>query len=58
MNVVLKWSQKTENNDLGKGFSINQNGEIILDGEVVDTMDIVTFDDLRKLQRDGKNLLS
>jgi flagellar basal-body rod protein FlgF len=47
-----------ENDDIEEGLAINQNGEIVLDGEVVETLDIVTFDDLRKLQRDGKNLLS
>ncbi len=47
-----------EADDIEEGFSINQNGEIILSGEVVDQLDIVTFDDVRKLQRDGKNLLS
>ncbi len=39
-------------------FHVNQAGEILVDGEVVDTLDIVTFRDLRKLERDGKNLLS
>ena len=36
----------------------NQAGEIVVAGEIVDTLDIVTFQDLRKLERDGKNLLS
>ena len=39
-------------------FHVNQAGEILVDGEVVDTLDIVTFRDLRKLEREGKNLLS
>jgi flagellar basal-body rod protein FlgF len=47
-----------ENDDIEQGLSINQNGEILLSGEVVDILDIVTFDDLRKLQKDGKNLFS
>lgn len=37
---------------------VNQAGEILVAGEIVDTLDIVTFQDLRKLERDGKNLLS
>jgi flagellar basal-body rod protein FlgG len=37
---------------------INQAGEIILDGEIVDTLDIVTFSDLKKLERDGQNIFS
>lgn len=37
---------------------INQAGEIILAGEIVDTLDIITFPDLRQLKRDGNNLLS
>ncbi|MFH2060641.1 MAG: flagellar hook-basal body protein [Pseudomonadota bacterium] len=40
--------------DLG----INQAGEITLSGEIIDTLDIVTFSDLRKLKRDGQNLFS
>lgn len=41
-----------------EGLSINQIGEITMAGEIIDTLDIVTFMDLRKLQRDGQNLLS
>ncbi|MBU1196496.1 MAG: flagellar hook-basal body protein [Proteobacteria bacterium] len=37
---------------------VNQAGEIVLAGEIVDILDIVTFPDLRKLKRDGNNLLS
>lgn len=37
---------------------INQAGEILVGGEIVDALDVVTFQDLRKLERDGKNLLS
>lgn len=40
--------------DLG----INQAGEITLAGEIIDTLDIVTFSNLRKLKRDGQNLFS
>lgn len=39
-------------------LSVNQNGEILLSGEVVDTLDIVTFKALNKLERDGRNFLS
>jgi flagellar basal-body rod protein FlgG len=39
-------------------LSVNQNGEILLSGEVVDTLDIVTFKALNKLERDGQNFLS
>ena len=47
-----------ENEDLEQGLSINQNGEIMLSGEILDTLDIVTFQDLNRLERDGRNLLS
>jgi len=40
--------------DLG----INQAGEISIAGEIIDTLDIVTFNDLTKMKRDGYNLLS
>ncbi len=46
----------TEN--LEQDLYVNQAGEILLGGEIVDTLDIVTFQDIRKLERDGKNLLS
>ncbi|MFA5906445.1 MAG: flagellar hook-basal body protein [Desulfobacula sp.] len=39
-------------------LSINQAGEISIGGEVIDTLDIVTFQDLRKLEREAENLLS
>lgn len=44
--------------DIEDGLSINQNGEILLTGEVIDAFDIVTFEALGKLERDGRNLLS
>ena len=44
--------------NIEQGLSVNESGEISLNGEVIDTFDIVTFADLRKIQRDGKNLLS
>lgn len=47
-----------DDDDIEQGLSINQNGEIILSGEIVDTFDIVTFEDLRMLEREGLNLLS
>lgn len=45
-----------ENPELDLG--INQAGEILIAGEIVDTLDIVVFQDLRKLERSGQNLLS
>ncbi len=44
--------------DLEQELFINQAGEIVLSGQIVDTLDVVTFTDLRKLERDGQNLLS
>ncbi|CCK81716.1 flagellar hook-basal body protein [Desulfobacula toluolica] len=41
-----------------QNLSVNQNGEILLSGEVVDTFDIVTFKELNKLEREGQNFLS
>ncbi len=43
---------------LGQDPYINEAGQIILNNEVIDTLDIVTFEDLNKLKRSGKNLLS
>ncbi|SDT85773.1 flagellar hook-basal body protein [Desulfobacula phenolica] len=40
-----------------QNLSVNQNGEILLSGEVVDTLDIVTFKELNKLEREGQNFL-
>lgn len=47
-----------EPGNLEQTLFVNQGGDILLNGEIVDTLDIVTFQDLRKLERDGKNLLS
>ncbi|MCK5162657.1 MAG: flagellar hook-basal body protein [Desulfobacula sp.] len=44
--------------DVALNLSVSQNGEINLSGEIVDTLDIVTFSKLSKLERDGSNLLS
>ena len=44
--------------DMEETLSINQIGEISLGGEVIDTLDIVTFEDKRKLDREAENLLS
>jgi len=44
--------------EMEETLSINQIGEISLGGEVIDTLDIVTFDDKRKLDREAENLLS
>jgi len=45
-------------NNIEQGLSVNQNGEIILSGEVIDSFDIVTFENLRKIERGGLNLLA
>ena len=39
-------------------LGINKIGQISVNNEVIDQLDVVTFADLRKLKRDGKNLLS
>lgn len=39
-------------------ISVNQSGEISIAGEIIDTLDVVTFNDLKKLKRDGQNLFS
>lgn len=39
-------------------LSINQVGEIMLSGEIIDTLDIVTFNALNKLERSGQNMLT
>lgn len=44
--------------DMEQSLSINQGGEIMIAGEVIDTLDVVTFNDLRKLEREAENLLS
>ena len=44
--------------DIEEGLTVNQNGEIILSAEVIDTFDIVTFEDLGKMERAGLNLLA
>ena len=41
-----------------EALSINQIGEIMLGEEIIDTLDIVTFEDKRKLEREAENLLS
>jgi flagellar basal-body rod protein FlgF len=46
----------SDNPELDLG--INQAGEISIGGEIVDTLDLVTFNDLTKIKRDGQNLLS
>jgi flagellar basal-body rod protein FlgG len=44
--------------EMEETLSINQIGDISLGGEVIDTLDIVTFEDKRKLEREAENLLS
>lgn len=40
----------------GQGIEINSAGEIRVGEEVVDTLDVVSFEDLSKLERKGQNL--
>jgi len=47
-----------DDENIEEGLSINEKGEIFFSGEIIDTLDIVTFENLRKLERDGQNLLS
>jgi len=47
-----------DGDDIAKELAVNQNGEISLAGELVDTLDIVTFEDLKNMERDAMNLLS
>lgn len=47
-----------EDDDIEQGLSINENGDILLSGEVIGTFDIVMFKDVNKLKRDGQNLLT
>ncbi|MFH2093674.1 MAG: flagellar hook-basal body protein [Pseudomonadota bacterium] len=44
--------------NIGQGLGINRAGEISIGGEIIDTLDIVTFADLKKLKREGANLFS
>lgn len=39
-------------------ISVNQAGQITMAGEIIDTLDIVTFENLRNLERGSQNLLS
>lgn len=39
-------------------ISVNQAGQITMAGEIIDTLDIVTFENLRNLERSSRNLLS
>jgi flagellar basal-body rod protein FlgF len=42
----------------GQGVEINEIGEIRVDTEIVDTVDVVTFADLSKLEKKGQNLFA
>ncbi|MCP3941188.1 MAG: flagellar hook-basal body protein [Desulfobacteraceae bacterium] len=42
----------------GLGPEINEIGEIRVDGDIVDTLDVVTFEDLNKLEKKGQNLFA
>ncbi len=41
-----------------EGPEINEIGEIRVDGDIVDTLDVVTFEDLTRLEKKGKNLFA
>ncbi|MCG8563506.1 MAG: flagellar hook-basal body protein [Desulfobacterales bacterium] len=43
-------------NDPGTGPEINGDGEIRLNGDLIDTLDIVTFENTDKLEKVGENL--
>lgn len=45
-----------EAGNLEQDLTINEGGEIVVAGEVLDVLDIVTFGDLDKLQKQEKNL--
>ncbi len=47
-----------DSDDVAKELAVNQNGEISLAGELVDTLDIVTFANIKNVERDAMNLLS
>jgi len=47
-----------DSENIEQAISVNENGEINLSGEIIDTLDIVTFMERNKLERDGGNLLS
>ncbi len=42
----------------GQGPEINGIGEIRVGGDIVDTLDVVTFEDLGKLEKKGQNLFA
>ncbi len=42
----------------GQGVEINSVGEIRVDTEVVDTLDVVSFADLNKLEKKGQNIFA
>lgn len=46
-----------EGENLDTALSVNQAGEIAIGGELVDTLDIVEFQDLKKMKRDAGTLL-
>ncbi|MCP4721927.1 MAG: flagellar hook-basal body complex protein, partial [Desulfobacteraceae bacterium] len=41
-----------------EGPEINEIGEIRVGGDIVDTLDVVTFEDLTRLEKKGKNLFA
>ncbi len=47
-----------DGDNFAQDLAVGKNGEITLAGEVIGTLDIVTFEDLRKIERSGANLLS
>ncbi len=47
-----------DTNNVNKSVQINEFGQIGLDGQIVNTLDIVTFADLDKLEKAGQNLFA
>ncbi|HCY85175.1 MAG TPA: flagellar hook-basal body protein [Desulfobacteraceae bacterium] len=47
-----------DTNEVNETVEIGLNGQITIDNVLVDTLDVVTFADKTKLEKDGRNLLS
>jgi len=47
-----------DGDNIVRDLAVNQAGEISIAGALIDTLDIVTFEDMRKMERDRGNLLS
>jgi flagellar basal-body rod protein FlgG len=44
--------------DIETDLFVNQAGDILLSGEIIDTLDIVTFSEKNRLERQGQNLFT